>query len=103
MPNHEIYRLHKSDVGDRKSKNYCSPLTAIRGLVRILLPAGSLCCKAQFMMSRLSSFRDFSTKDIKLVVPEKHSIYCSPIHQFHIMHPYLMINWLNQCNISEII
>ncbi len=50
-----------------------------------------------------ANFRDFSTKDIKLVIPEKHSIYRSPIHQFHIVHPYLMINWLNQCNIPEII
>ena len=42
-------------------------------------------------------------KDIELIIPERHSIYNSPIHEFHIVHPYLMINWLNQGNIPEIL
>ena len=50
-----------------------------------------------------ANFKDFLNKDIELIIPERHSIYNSPIHEFHIVHPYLMINWLNQGNIPEIL
>jgi predicted nucleic acid-binding protein len=50
-----------------------------------------------------ANFKDFLNKDIELIIPERHSIYNSPIHEFHIVHPYLMINWLNQGNIPKIL
>jgi predicted nucleic acid-binding protein len=50
-----------------------------------------------------ANFKDFLNKDIEIIIPERHSIYHSPIHEFHIVHPYLMINWLNQGNIPKIL
>jgi predicted nucleic acid-binding protein len=50
-----------------------------------------------------ANFRDFSNKDIEIITVERHSICHSPIHRFHIVHPYLMISWLNQGNIPEIL
>ena len=49
-----------------------------------------------------ANFRDFSNKDIEIIIAERHSICHSPIHKFHIVHPYLLISWLNQGSIPEI-
>jgi predicted nucleic acid-binding protein len=50
-----------------------------------------------------ANFRDFLTKNIEIIIVERHSICHSPIHKFQIVHPYLMIKWLNQGNIPKIL
>jgi predicted nucleic acid-binding protein len=39
-----------------------------------------------------ANFRDFSTKDIEIIIAERCSICHSPMNKFHIVHPYLMIS-----------
>lgn len=49
-----------------------------------------------------ANFKDFLFKDVQIIVPERHCIYLSPIHSLHIVHPFLMINWLNKKEIPDI-
>ena len=58
-----------------------------------------------------ANFKDFISTDSRIVVPERqhgsgicslnrsissrHLFYFSPAHQVHIVHPYLMMDWLN--------
>ncbi|MBD2268937.1 MAG: PIN domain-containing protein [Dolichospermum sp.] len=46
-----------------------------------------------------ANFQDFLAKDVEIILPERHGIYRSPSHNFQIVHPYLMMNWLNEGNI----
>ena len=43
-----------------------------------------------------ANFKDFLVKDVDFILPNQHAIYRSPIHSFHIVHPYLAIRWLNE-------
>ena len=42
-----------------------------------------------------ANFKDFVNNDSRIIVPERHLFYFSPAHQFQIVHPYLMMDWLN--------
>ncbi|MGL5805891.1 MAG: PIN domain-containing protein [Xenococcaceae cyanobacterium] len=54
--------------------------TAIAGRANVLVTA---------------NFKDFiSNTDTQLQIENRHAIYRSPVHQFHIVHPYLMAEWL---------
>ncbi|NEN91983.1 MAG: PIN domain-containing protein [Okeania sp. SIO3H1] len=41
------------------------------------------------------NFRDFMVKDLRVIIPQRHGIYRSGDRSFHLVHPYLMINWIN--------
>jgi predicted nucleic acid-binding protein len=41
-----------------------------------------------------SNFRDFISNDTKIIVAERHAIHYSPAHTFHIVHPFLIIDWI---------
>ncbi|MBD2134948.1 PIN domain-containing protein [Sphaerospermopsis sp. FACHB-1094] len=43
-----------------------------------------------------ANFEDFLTKDVEIIIPERHGIYRSPSHSLQIVHPYLMMNWFNE-------
>jgi predicted nucleic acid-binding protein len=51
--------------------------TAIAGKANILVTA---------------NFKDFISKDVKVVIPERHAVYQNPDHAFQIAHPYLMMD-----------
>jgi predicted nucleic acid-binding protein len=54
--------------------------TAIAGRANVLVTA---------------NFKDFiSNQDTQLLEPNRQAIHRSPTHQFHIVHPYLMAQWL---------
>lgn len=59
--------------------------TAVAGRANILVTA---------------NFKDFLANDTRIIIPERHYLYVSPVHQVHIVHPYLMMNWLNNGSIS---
>ena len=61
--------------------------TAIAGQVTVLITA---------------NFQDFLTKEVQTIVSEKHYIYRSAAHSFHIVHPFFMMNWLKQGQIPDI-
>ncbi|ACK73734.1 conserved hypothetical protein (plasmid) [Gloeothece citriformis PCC 7424] len=43
-----------------------------------------------------ANFKDFMSNDTQLIIPQRHAIHIAPNHRFHIVHPYLMIDWINQ-------
>lgn len=49
--------------------------------------------KAQILVT--VNFRDFVTKNVEIVSENRHGIYRSGDFQLSIVHPYLMMNWLN--------
>jgi predicted nucleic acid-binding protein len=61
--------------------------TAIAGKANILVTA---------------NFKDFISKDVKIVISERHAVYQNPDHTFQIAHPYLMMNWLRAGQIPDI-
>ncbi len=61
--------------------------TAIAGQATVLITA---------------NFRDFLTKELETIISERHYIYHSPVHSLHIVHPFLMINWLNLGQVPDI-
>lgn len=53
--------------------------TAIAGRAEILVTA---------------NFKDFISQDTQLLISQRHGIHFSPSHVVHIVHPYLMMDWL---------
>jgi hypothetical protein len=49
-----------------------------------------------------ANFRDFRSKDTRILMAERHGIYLAPSHNFHIVHPYLMMEWLKSGQIPPI-
>ena len=49
-----------------------------------------------------ANFKDFISTDSRIIVPERHLFYFSPAHQVHIVHPYLMMDWLNTATIPDV-
>jgi predicted nucleic acid-binding protein len=41
-----------------------------------------------------ANFKDFLTKDTKVIIEQRHAIYIAPSHNILIVHPFLMVNWL---------
>lgn len=54
----------------------------------------SLAGKADILVT--ANFADFLVKDVQIIQNNQHAIYFSSEHKFHIVHPFLMIKWLNQ-------
>uniref|UniRef100_B8HZ90 PIN domain-containing protein n=1 Tax=Cyanothece sp. (strain PCC 7425 / ATCC 29141) TaxID=395961 RepID=B8HZ90_CYAP4 len=49
-----------------------------------------------------ANFKDFLSKDTDVVVPEQHAIHNAPGHRFHIVHPYLTLDWLRSGTIPPL-
>lgn len=49
-----------------------------------------------------ANFKDFIANDSRIIVPERHLFYFSPAHQVQIVHPYLMMDWLNDGNVPDV-
>ena len=49
-----------------------------------------------------ANFKDFIAQDLQVIMPNRHGIYQSPQHDFHVVHPYLMIQWINDKHIPPI-
>lgn len=43
-----------------------------------------------------ANFRDFISNDTHIIAPERHAVHVAATHAFHIVHPYLMMDWLRQ-------
>ncbi|MEB3336102.1 MAG: PIN domain-containing protein [Leptolyngbyaceae bacterium] len=43
-----------------------------------------------------ANFKDFVTQETRIILPQRHAVYLSPQHSFHIVHPYLMMDWLRE-------
>ena len=56
--------------------------------------------KADFLVT--ANFKDFIERDTQIEIPNRHSIYRSPAHSVHIVHPYLMVEWLRSGTIPNI-
>ena len=50
--------------------------------------------KAQVLVT--ANFRDFIDKNVEIVQKNRHGIYRSANFQCHIVHPYLMMRWLDE-------
>ncbi|HHP7232405.1 MAG TPA: PIN domain-containing protein [Xenococcaceae cyanobacterium] len=49
-----------------------------------------------------ANFKDFIANDSRIIVPERHLFYFSPAHQVQIVHPYLIMDWLNTATIPDV-
>jgi hypothetical protein len=47
--------------------------------------------------------RRFLKAKIILIIPQRHAIHLAPNHRFHIVHPYLMMDWLHQGQMPELV
>jgi predicted nucleic acid-binding protein len=56
--------------------------------------------KADFLVT--ANFKDFTLRDTSIEIPGRHAIYRSPAHSVHIVHPYLMVEWLRSGTIPNI-
>jgi predicted nucleic acid-binding protein len=56
--------------------------------------------KADFLVT--ANFKDFIERDTSIEIPDRHAIYRSPAHSVHIVHPYLMVEWLRSGTIPNI-
>jgi hypothetical protein len=50
-----------------------------------------------------ANFKDFISKDIEVVIPGKHAVYRGPNHEFQIVHPYLMMDWIRSGELPEVV
>jgi len=50
-----------------------------------------------------ANFKDLLCNDTQLIIPQRHAIYITPNHRFHIVHPYLMMDWLHQGQMPELL
>lgn len=48
------------------------------------------------------NFRDFLVKDLTVIIPQRHGIYRSANRSFHLVHPYLMMNWINRGRVPSV-
>jgi predicted nucleic acid-binding protein len=62
--------------------------TALAGLANVLVTA---------------NFKDFLCNDTQLIIPQRHAIHIAPNHRFHIVHPYLMMDWLDQGEMPKLV
>jgi len=53
----------------------------------------SVAGKAQILVT--ANFRDFVDKNVEIIVENRHGVYRSADFLIHIVHPYLMMHWLN--------
>lgn len=56
--------------------------------------------KADFLVT--ANFKDFTLRATSIEIPDRHAIYRSPAHSIHIVHPYLMVEWLRSGTIPDI-
>ena len=54
----------------------------------------ALAGKADLLIT--ANFKDFLTKETEIIILNQHYIYGLPDRKLHIVHPYLMMDWLRQ-------
>ena len=54
----------------------------------------ALAGKADLLIT--ANFKDFLTKETEILILNQHYIYGLPDRKLHIVHPYLMMDWLRQ-------
>jgi hypothetical protein len=59
----------------------------------------ALAGRANFLVT--ANFRDFRSKDTQILLQDRHGIFVAPHHRFHIVHPYLMMDWLKLGQIPQ--
>jgi len=50
--------------------------------------------KADFLIT--ANFQDFQSKETQIITPFRHYLYQLPNHKIHIVHPYLMMEWIRK-------
>lgn len=50
-----------------------------------------------------ANFKDFLCNDTQLIIPQRQAIHIAPNHRFHIVHPYLMMDWLHEGQMPELV
>jgi hypothetical protein len=50
-----------------------------------------------------ANFKDFLCNDTQLIIPQRHAIYIAPNYRFHIVHLYLMMDWLDRGQMPELV
>lgn len=55
--------------------------------------------KAQVLIT--ANFKDFISKDTSVIVQQRHAIHSTPDQSFHIVHPYLFLEWIRNGSIPE--
>lgn len=49
-----------------------------------------------------ANFQDFISKDTQISIPQRYGIHVAPSHVFHIVHPYLVMDWLKTGQIPHL-
>jgi predicted nucleic acid-binding protein len=49
-----------------------------------------------------ANFKDFLSKETQVVSSGRHALYIAPNHSLHIVHPYLMVEWIRHGEIPRI-
>jgi hypothetical protein len=47
------------------------------------------------------NLKDFSSSNTRIIEPECHLIYIAPHHSFHIISPFLMMDWIRSGQIPK--
>ena len=117
-----LNRLEKVLTKDLKVKNVAADLyiDAIRGYAQLspqltlggtgIIPLQdtedahvletALAGRADILVT--ANFQDFISKDTQISIPQRYGIHVAPSHVFHIVHPYLMMDWLNKGKIPSL-
>jgi predicted nucleic acid-binding protein len=73
---------------------------ALRDIEDLHVLETAIAGKADFLVT--ANFKDFTLRDTQIEIPGRHAIYRSPVHSIHIVHPYLMVEWLRSGTIPNI-
>jgi hypothetical protein len=49
-----------------------------------------------------ANIMDFYVKDLTVVIPQRHGIYRASDRSFHLVHPFLMMNWINRGEVPPV-
>ena len=75
-------------------------IIALRDVEDLHVLETAIAGKADFLVT--ANFKDFTLRDTQVKIPDRHAIYRSPAHSIHIVHPYLMVEWLRNGMIPKI-
>jgi predicted nucleic acid-binding protein len=49
-----------------------------------------------------ANFKDFLSKEAQVLISGQHALYIAPNHRLHIVHPYLMLEWIRNGKIPPL-
>ena len=49
-----------------------------------------------------ANLKDFVTSDTQVIISDRYLIHVIPTHRVQIVHPYLMMDWLNSASIPNL-